>query len=94
MDSECLNVERCVINPKNFQIMTDLQDIATAESWLMKNRIEDNERTEFESLVRGRSMLYAPVDQPKSFVSDIKSNTGRLTDFNKGMYAYSSSFIS
>jgi len=41
---------------------------------------------EMQGLCCGRNLAYAPVDQPKSFVSDMKPNTGRLMDFNKGTH--------
>jgi hypothetical protein len=40
---------------------------------------------EVSSLRCGRELIYAPVDNPKMFVSDMKPNAGRLMDFNKGM---------
>jgi hypothetical protein len=33
----------------------------------------------------GRELVYASVDNPKTFVSDMKPMSGRLMDFNKGM---------
>lgn len=40
---------------------------------------------ELGDLCFGRTMVYAPVDQPRAFVSDMKKDTGRLMDFNQGM---------
>jgi hypothetical protein len=68
--------------------MMDLQEITDAHSWLKQINIDDSERKEIHVLLKGREMLYAQVDQPKCFISDIKPKTGRLTDFNKGMMLY------
>ena len=65
--------------------MTELDVVMNNASWLKQSSIEESERNEFQELVNGRSMLYAPVEQPKSFAADMKHSTGRLMDFNKGM---------
>lgn len=54
-------------------------------SWLERDRIDESNHNELFDMVCGSTMLYAPVEQPKVFVKDMKASTGRLTDFNKGM---------
>ncbi len=54
-------------------------------SWLERDRIEDSNSQELETMVSGDTLCYAPVDHPKVFVKTIKESTGRLTDFNKGV---------
>jgi hypothetical protein len=65
--------------------MAEVESLTNIVSWSRQDEMDLAAREEFETLVNGRSMLYAPVSQPKSFVADMKSHTGRLMDFNKGM---------
>ena len=66
--------------------MTEVTALQNIVSWSNQNEIESAERSEFSELVTGRSMLYAPVNNPKTFCADMKHSSGRLMDFNKGMF--------
>jgi hypothetical protein len=54
-------------------------------SWLTSEGIDRSNRNDLTEMVHTSSMVYADVEQPKRFVADIKTNTGKLTDFNKGI---------
>ena len=64
--------------------MAEVETVKSIATWSNHSQVEDSERQEFDELVNGRSMLYAPVDNPKSFCAEMKHSTGRLMDFNKG----------
>lgn len=66
--------------------MSEIEAMDKAITWSNESAISQEERKEFEFLVTGRSLSYAPVDNPLSFCADMKPSTGRLMDFNKGMF--------
>ena len=75
--------------------MAEVDTLQSIVSWSNQDEIEREERAEFQELVGGRSMLYAPVSNPKTFCADMKHSSGRLMDFNKGtnpIHAFPSPF--
>lgn len=66
--------------------MCEFETMDRAVTWSNDSAISHDEREEFKSLVVGRSLAYAPVENPLSFCADMKPSTGRLMDFNKGMF--------
>ncbi len=65
--------------------MSEIQVLENIVSWSEQSKLTREGRGEFNELVNGRSMQLAPVDNPRSFCTDMKDATGRLMDFNKGM---------
>jgi hypothetical protein len=58
-----------------------------------RDQSERELREEIGRLRDDRSIQFAPVNHPKSFVSDMKATSGRLMDFNKGMFVHLSIMI-
>ena len=75
------------LGSRNFQTarMSEVQVLDNIISWSEQSKLTREGRSEFDDLVNGRSMKFAPVDNPRSFCADMKDATGRLMDFNKGM---------
>jgi hypothetical protein len=64
---------------------SEVQILENIVSWSGQSEFERDGRKELKELLHGRSMQYASVENPRSFCADMKSSTGRLMDFNKGM---------
>ena len=71
------------ISKKNFS-MLGFENVFSDISYSRGDTSQSDMIGEIESLCTGREIIYAPVDQPKSFVSDVKPAAGRVMDFNKG----------
>ena len=66
--------------------MSGIEALQKIVSWSNASEIDGAEREEFNQLVNGRSMIYAQVENHKTFCSDMRHSTGRLMDFNKGTF--------
>lgn len=66
--------------------MVEVTTFKSITSWSHTEQISEAGREQFDGLVNGRHMIYAPVPNPKSFCTEMKPSSGRLMDFNKGMF--------